>query len=98
MTLHQSQWKIVCNVYRFLYYDFENQELVQVSHEGINGIYFPEKVHGNINIEFEHNKMKYIDEIPFSYDTNFFSTSNEILFFKIENLKETSGYWNKLGG
>ena len=79
-------------------YNFENQELVQVSHEGINGIYFPEKTHGNINIEFEHNKIKYTDEIPFSYDTNFFSTSNEILFFKIENLKETSGYWNKLGG
>lgn len=79
-------------------YNFENQELIQVNSNGINGIYFPEKIHGNINIEFNHNNMKYIDEIPFSYDINFYSTSNQLLSFKIEYLKEISGYWNKLGG
>ncbi len=78
-------------------YDFEQNEIRQVYSDGINGIYFPIKSNGEINISFKYKNIKYSDSIPFSYNINFFSNSNSKLSFKIEALNNTDGYWNKIG-
>lgn len=79
-------------------YDFNNNELKQILNNGINGIYFPIKTSGNINISFIYNNFKYKDVIPFSYTNNFYSSLNQNLSFKIEKIDEIKGYWTKIEG
>lgn len=79
------------------HYNYSTQELVQVYESGINGIYFPIKTSGNINISFIYNNIKYIDSIVFNYNSDFYSNSNKKLKFTIDKLDSTEGYWYKVG-
>ena len=79
-------------------FDFDKNELIQNLNNGVNGIYFPIKTNGQINLSFEYKDFKYKDSIPFEYKTNFYSNLNNKLNFIVENINSTQGYWSILEG
>lgn len=76
-------------------YNFEKQELYQ-STEGIQGIYFPIKTSGYLDVLLTKNNINYRDKINFNFANNFYSTENTSLQIELSTFSDVSGKWNEI--
>ena len=76
-------------------YDYKKQEL-QINENGIDGVYFPVPTNGSINISLWKNNIAYKDEIEFSFDNNFYSSSNSNLNIEMKEFIDVKGEWKEI--
>lgn len=76
-------------------YNFEKEELYQVN-EGVQGIYFPIKVDGYLDILLTKNNIVYKDKIDFKFSNNFYSAENTNLAIELSTFTDISGTWSEI--
>lgn len=76
-------------------YDYKKQEL-QINENGIDGVYFPIPTNGSIQISLWKNNIAYKDEIEFSFDNNFYSSSNSNLNIEMKEFIDVKGEWKEI--
>ncbi|GAA5414674.1 hypothetical protein [Ureaplasma ceti] len=74
-------------------YDFRTHQLLQNS-TGVQGIYFPEKTYGTVNVTMVKGSQRYIDKFDFNFSQNLYSAENPNLNITVTTLSDTNINWH----
>lgn len=77
-------------------YNFKTHELLE-SNMGVEGIYFPVKTYGKVNLTMVKNDHRYIDDFDFSFKDDLYTDENQnfsVSLIAIDNIRDI--HWNLL--
>lgn len=73
-----------------------NTEKLEISENGVEGIYFPVVCNGQMVLKMNRDGVNYRDTIPFNFNHNFYSSNNNLYKVSLTTTNNHQGYFYKL--